>query len=421
MLKFYSFWFSQSLSVIATNVLIFTLSLWVYEHYSSVTKLGLTLFFGFLPSIIVGPLSGPYIDRLSKKWVLVGIEAFLFLITSFLAYHAYAGSLTSTHVYIFTFLSGIINGIQLPTFQAMISHLVNEKNYSRAASLIQFSESISMVFTPLISVFLTTTIGIEAFLGIVTGVYLFSALYLTFIQYKETSVVSTDPQLWFSDLKNGLKVLMKDSVLVQMCILFGVTNFCINSMETVLIPLVIEIAGKSVLANVLTMGGICMAVSSILLATIGLKTKLIPILAYTETFIGFLLMGSYFVGVSIEGIAIMIFIVLFFRPVSATASQTIWLKRVAPSVQGCVFTWRRTFASIGIPFAYLVTGPILEKFLSPLVEQNSFLGVGIRKEIDHYLIYMSFIGVVMFIVALNFFLRSRTYPETVPEDQLVLG
>jgi hypothetical protein len=71
-------------------------------------------------------------------------------------------------------------------------------------------------------------------------------------------------------------------------------------------------------------------------------------------------------------------------PVSSGCSQAIWQSKVAPDVQGRVFSIRRMIAFSIMPLAYALAGPLAEKFFEPWMAQGGplapvfgpFIGVG---------------------------------------------
>jgi hypothetical protein len=59
---------------------------------------------------------------------------------------------------------------------------------------------------------------------------------------------------------------------------------------------------------------------------------------------------------------------MFFFPFTSSANQAIWKNRVAPDVQGRVFTIRQAFIQATPLVAYLLTGPLMDKVFEPLLK-----------------------------------------------------
>ena len=57
---------------------------------------------------------------------------------------------------------------------------------------------------------------------------------------------------------------------------------------------------------------------------------------------------------------------LFSAPITQGASQALWQSKVAPDVQGRVFTIRRMIAQAAEPFAIILAGPLAERVFEPL-------------------------------------------------------
>jgi len=64
---------------------------------------------------------------------------------------------------------------------------------------------------------------------------------------------------------------------------------------------------------------------------------------------------------------------LFTMPISNGCSQAIWQTKVAPDVQGRVFSIRSMIAFSIIPIAYALAGPLAERVLNPSMAEGGAL------------------------------------------------
>jgi DHA3 family macrolide efflux protein-like MFS transporter len=104
-------------------------------------------------------------------------------------------------------------------------------------------------------------------------------------------------------------------------------------------------------------------------------------------------------------------------------SNTIWQLKVAPEVQGCVFSLRYMLATIITPLAYLAAGPLADQVFEPLLREGgvlastvlgTLLGTGPGRGIG--LIYV-LSGVVVILISGLAYLnpRIRHLEEEVPD------
>jgi hypothetical protein len=66
----------------------------------------------------------------------------------------------------------------------------------------------------------------------------------------------------------------------------------------------------------------------------------------------------------------------FFLPIINGSNQAIWQAKVAPDVQGRVFSVRRLIAQVTGPVAMLVSGPLADRFFEPAMAQGGLLANG---------------------------------------------
>ena len=63
-------WAGQLISVLATQMSGFALSIWIFERTNSATALGLSQVFFITPFLIISPIAGAMVDRYDRKWMM---------------------------------------------------------------------------------------------------------------------------------------------------------------------------------------------------------------------------------------------------------------------------------------------------------------------------------------------------------------
>jgi DHA3 family macrolide efflux protein-like MFS transporter len=71
MVVFTLVWLGQIVSVLATKMTAFGITLWVYEKTHSATALGLAQVFFITPYLLVSPLVGVMVDRYNRKLMMM--------------------------------------------------------------------------------------------------------------------------------------------------------------------------------------------------------------------------------------------------------------------------------------------------------------------------------------------------------------
>ena len=97
------------------------------------------------------------------------------------------------------------------------------------------------------------------------------------------------------------------------------------------------------------------------------------------------------------------FISYFISPFLNGSNQTIWQSKVAPDVQGKVFSTRRLIAWLSIPLAALVAGPLADQVMEPAMLPGGSLAplfgplVGVGKGAGMSLIILS-MGIIITLI-----------------------
>ena len=114
MRKFTIIWFGQIISLIGSAMTWFAFTIWAWEITGKASALATISFFAFLPTVLLTPLAGAFVDRWNRKLVMLlsdlataGGTLTIFLIYSF-------GDLQIWHIYLVSILAGFFTAFQYP-------------------------------------------------------------------------------------------------------------------------------------------------------------------------------------------------------------------------------------------------------------------------------------------------------------------
>lgn len=118
------FWTGALISNCGTWMQNITVPYVIYLDSHSAWLVGVAGFAQFIPAMFLGPVGGALADRYSRKSILLLTQTLLALL-AFALWGLYIGGLGTTPVLIFlVFLSGIVGGINVPSWQAFVTELV---------------------------------------------------------------------------------------------------------------------------------------------------------------------------------------------------------------------------------------------------------------------------------------------------------
>jgi MFS family permease len=121
------FFAGQGISLVGTWIMRIATSWLVYRLTGSAYLLGLVGFFGQIPTLILAPIAGVYIDRWNRHRVLVATQALSLVQSAALAVLALGGWITVPQIFILQAFQGVINAFDTPARQAFVVEMVEDR------------------------------------------------------------------------------------------------------------------------------------------------------------------------------------------------------------------------------------------------------------------------------------------------------
>ncbi len=121
------FFAGQGTSLVGTWITRIATSWLVYRLTGSAAMLGLVGFAGQVPTFLLAPLAGVWVDRWSRYRVLVVTQVLSMLQSFALAALALSGTIRVTHVLLLSCLQGLINAFDTPARQAFVVEMVEDR------------------------------------------------------------------------------------------------------------------------------------------------------------------------------------------------------------------------------------------------------------------------------------------------------
>lgn len=121
------FFAGQSVSLIGTWLTRVATSWLVYRLSGSALMLGLIGFCGQLPTFLLGPLAGVWVDRWNRHRLLVVTQVLAMLQSFALAVLALTGHITVFHVAWLSVVQGLINAFDMPARQSFVVEMIEDR------------------------------------------------------------------------------------------------------------------------------------------------------------------------------------------------------------------------------------------------------------------------------------------------------
>lgn len=157
-------WIGQIISVLASTMSQFGLTIWMYEKTESATALGLMQVFFITPFLLISPIAGVMVDRHNRKLMMMVSDLGAGLATVLILIFQSLGILEFWHLYFASVIYGLGMAFQWPAYSAAISTMVPKEQYGRANGMMSLIEAGPGVIAPLLAGALLPFIGLTGIL-----------------------------------------------------------------------------------------------------------------------------------------------------------------------------------------------------------------------------------------------------------------
>jgi DHA3 family macrolide efflux protein-like MFS transporter len=378
MLGFIIVWAGQIISVLGSSMTQFALTIWAYQETGSATALGIINSSFIVPFLVLSPVAGVMVDRYNRKLMMMVSDLTAVTATvGLLIVHA-TGHLQIWHLFIAAALNGLGNTFQWPAYSAAISTMIPKEHYSRANGMMSLVESGPGVLAPMLAGILLPVVHLNGILvlDLLTFFLAITALMAVHVPQPMRTVEGQAEQgHLLKEALYGFKYIFIRRGLLGLLLFFVTLNVVIGLSISLFAPFILSrthnsSASLGVVQSAYAIG----AVMGGLLISLwgGFKRRM------NSIFLGEVMTGLF--GLVLFGLArtlpvwIAVVIVAAIFPVFTNgASQAIWQAKVAPDVQGRVFSARRMIAWCMGPITPVLAGLLADYVTEPAMQSNSFL------------------------------------------------
>lgn len=371
-------WAGQLVSVLASSMTQFALTIWAYQETGSALALGAVNTFFLIPFLLLSPIAGAMVDRYDRKLMMMVSDLTAVIATAALLIIHASGHLQIWHLYIAAVVNGLGSTFQWPAYSAAISTMVPKENYSRANGMMSLIYSGPAVLAPMLAGILLPIIQLTGILTIdvVTFFLAIGALLIVDVPQPVKTVEGQAEQ--GSLLKEGLygfKYIFARRSLLGLLIFFICLNFTIGMAINLFAPFILIRTdyNSASLGAVESSAAIGALVGGILVtAWPGFKRRM------TNIFVGEAMTGLFMLTLFGLGRSLPVWIIFAalgsITPVFVNgSSQAIWQSKVAPDLQGRVFSARRMIAWITDPITPILAGALADYVTEPGMQAGGFL------------------------------------------------
>lgn len=380
--RYIIFWLSQAVSQLGSAMTSFALILWAYEQDNRALTVSLMSFCNYVPYIIVSLFAGAFIDRHSKKKIMLAADSIAAVCSAIVLILNIGNVFQVWHIYVVNGIIGCMEAFQLPASSVAIGRIVPKEKLANVSGMNSFSNNLITVLTPVLAAFLYAFGGLKIIVLFDLSSFLLAFLVLLlFIHVPEEETGNIGNKSMVEGFKEGFAFLHQNRGIMSIVITMAVVNFFARlTYENILSPMILARSGNDsvALGIVNAMIGIGGIVGGIIVSAGKLSKdniKMIYVSSAITFLLGDLLMGAgrNVIFWSAAGIAASLPI-----PFINAGQNVILYQNVPDEMQGRVFAVRNAIQFSTIPVGILLGGFLADYVFEPFMMSGNSAALGLQ-------------------------------------------
>ncbi len=366
-------WLGQIISVLASGMTAFAMTIYMYQQTKSAFAMSWVQVAYITPFLIMSPIAGVMVDRYNRKTMMMvsdiggGIATLLLFILFF------TNHMQFWYLYVLTAVIGIGTTFQWPAYSAAISVMIPKEQYGRANGMMSLIEAGPGVVSPLLAGMLLPFIGIGGILFIDSITYVIAILALVMVFIPQPARTADGQAAQGSMLKEaafGFKYMFERPSLLGLQLIFFFGNLFSGISGAVLAPMILARTNQSTFAlgSVQSAASAGMLIGGVLMSVWGGFRKRVHGVLAGWIFSGLVSMVIFSFGRGTFYWATALLIGGLVVPLINGSNQAIWQAKVAPDLQGRVFSARRLIAWFTNPISPVIGGALADFVFEPAMK-----------------------------------------------------
>lgn len=366
MKTFGTVWAGQLVSQVGTAMTGFAMTIWVYQETGSVTRLAIVLLAVNLPGILLAPTAGVLVDRVNRRVVMLAADTVAGLGSLTLALLYLSDGLAYWQILTVVAVSSAASAFQEPAYRAAIPTLVPKAQLGRANGLSELGPALGTLLAPAAAGGLLLAVGLGAVLVVDFITFIAAAMTLLVVRFPDVRAPGTVNRSMYQEFVEGFDYLRARRGLLGFLLLAASLNFVLTFANVLWIPVFLGFMNEAGIGAAMSAIGGALVVGSVVMGAWGGPR------AKVRGLLGFMAVGG--AGLVIAGLrpdpliavggSVLLMAVV---PIVNGTSQTLWQTKIAPALQGRVFSTRRLVSQIATPVAFVAAGPVADNVFEPLL------------------------------------------------------
>lgn len=236
---FVALWAGSAISELGGAFGTFCNSVLVYGLTGSKMALGSMWLLYYIPSILLQLISGPFIDKWSRKWIMVFSQwtrAVIFLLP--LAILSF-GMIEVWHIYVVQVVIGLITPLYVPASQAITPTIVSRQQLPSANAFLDGTTRLMLFLAPILGGIIIELIGVRPTLTIVC--LLLTASGFTLLSVNEKRLPQTIRKTWITQFQEGFTYFFRQRTIVWLGFFLAFVQFGVGVTMVINLPFITDV------------------------------------------------------------------------------------------------------------------------------------------------------------------------------------
>lgn len=362
----------ETMCLLGSEVSRFGISVWIYTSTHSVSAFSALLVANVVPGMLARPIAGSYVDRKSRKSVMIGAALVTLLGTAIVLSGSVLGELSMPLVVAGASLASIGESFQWPALAATIPLMTTEDELPAYNGFLEAGRAVGRFAGPAIGGFLFALVGVTGLVSIELVTFVLATAVVASMQLPNPEGADDEEGSLLSDSVLGFKWIWERKPMLKFLAVAMFVNFFLAICEVVSQPYGLSFLGKREFGIVNGLFGAGMIVGGLLAGVLSKR------LTNLQQFLG----SAFVVGLAyalfgfsrdVVSFGAIDFTVAAMMTIGNAAIMTIWQINVPDELQGRVFSAMQMAADITTPVSFLVAAPLADS-LAPAVFHHSGAG-----------------------------------------------
>ena len=236
--NFLLLWTGQAISYIGDQFhFIAIMGLLLYEYNVSASEVGMLMVSLSAPSIIIGPLAGVYVDRWSRKQVMIVSDIIRGVLVVLIPF-----TTALWQIYVIMFLVSSVSRFFFPAYNSALPNIVAREQLLVANSLSQTTFNASLVVGPAVGAFLIGWFGYTVVFFVDGLSFFFSALMIFQIQLiEEKKSAKGGVREVFTQMREGFSLIRASRPVLFVVSIFSGIMFLIGGINVLLLVFIRDV------------------------------------------------------------------------------------------------------------------------------------------------------------------------------------